>query len=342
MKVCSNCFSDREIGGFISSIGILGNCKICDSHEIPLIELKELLDFFQELIDNYQKAEDGEPLRSKIQGHWSFFSSHKTATEILNNILPQISTEFLSAEDRVEYTTEISDNYNHWETIKEELKWSKRFFINTEYLEELGWDGFFNTQYELKPEDKMFRARVHHASGLPPIDINKMHCPPREIALGGRANPMGIPYLYLSDNNETVLYEVRASYLDELSIGTFQLKADLKSLRIVDFTEDTSLFQPRMVKETIKARLLRDRISVDLSRPMRRYDSEIEYIPTQFICEFIKVYTGAMGIRFRSSLHPQGKNLVLFDDNTVDCIDVERIKITSLKLRAIELKPDDL
>jgi hypothetical protein len=83
---------------------------------------------------------------------------------------------------------------------------------------------------------------------------------------------------------------------------------------------------------------LRDRISIDLSKPMRRYDSEIEYIPTQFICEFIKVYTGAGGIRFRSSLHPEGKNIVLFDDNKVTCVTVEKIKIQSLKLKGIALK----
>ena len=338
MKVCANCFADREIKGFLSSSEVMGDCKICDSSSVSLIDLNELLDFFQELIDNFEKSEHGEPLRSKIQSNWSFFSSQKAASEILNNVLPQINTTILSADDLVEYTSEVVDNYSYWEMVKEELKWTKRFFINTEYLEDLGWDGFFNTQYELKPNDKLYRARVHHTSDQPVIHNYNMLCPPRENTLGGRANPMGIPYLYLSDNEETVLYEVRASYLDELSIGTFQLKPEFESLRIVDFTEDTSLFQPRMVTETIKARLLRDRISIDLSKPMRRYDSEIEYIPTQFICEFIKVYTGAGGIRFRSSLHPEGKNIVLFDDNKVTCVTVEKIKIQSLKLKGIALK----
>ncbi|SDX30732.1 RES family NAD+ phosphorylase [Aequorivita viscosa] len=337
MKVCANCFADKEIKGFISSFQTIGECKICLSSAVHLIDLKELLDFFQELIDNFEKSENGEPLRSKIQANWSFFSSQKTATEILNRILPEINTEIISSDDLVEYSTEITDNYNHWETVKEELKWTKRFFIN---IEDLGWDGFFNTQYKLKQSDRLFRARVHHTSDQPAIDTTNMLSPPRQSTLGGRANPMGIPYLYLSDNEETVLYEVRASYLDELSIGTFQLKPEFESLKIVDFTEDTSLFQPRTVRETIMARLFRDRISIDLSKPMRRYDSEIEYIPTQFICEFIKVFTGAGGIRFRSSLHPDGKNIVLFEDSKVNCVSVKKIKITSLRLRAVELKEE--
>ncbi len=203
---------------------------------------------------------------------------------------------------------------------------------------ELGWDGFFNTQFELKLKDELFRARVHHQSGLKTYSPNKMKSPKPELVSGGRANPSGIPYLYLSDKPDTVLYEVRASYLDELSIATFQLKKEFDSIKIVDFTEDTPLFQPTKVNETIKASLLRKKISQDLSKPMRRYDSEIEYIPTQFICEFINVFTGANGIRLNSSLHIDGKNIVIFNQEFMECKDVQLKKINDLKLTAIDYK----
>jgi len=144
----------------------------------------------------------------------------------------------------------------------------------------------------------------------------------------------------LSDNPETILYEVRASYLDELSVGTFELNPEFESIKLVDFTEDTSLFQPNSssINKTIKAKLLRQKISGDLSKPMRRYDSELEYIPTQFICEFIKVFTGAFGIRFNSSLHPKGNNVVLFDQNLMTCVSVKKVKINSVNLQGIEIK----
>src|SRR5690554_5278936 len=112
MKVCANCFADREIKGFISSSEVVGDCKICNSSSVPLVDLNELLDFFQELIDNFEKSEHGEPLRSKIQANWSFFSSQKTASEILNSVLPQINTTIISADDLVDYTSEVVDNYN--------------------------------------------------------------------------------------------------------------------------------------------------------------------------------------------------------------------------------------
>lgn len=337
MEVCPNCFADKELKGFIITSTIIGTCKVCDSSNVPLMDITELLDFFQELIDNFLTSDKGESLKAKIQGNWSFFASHSTATKILNEVLPKLSTDILSSEDLVDYTNDIAENYMYWEVLKEELKWSKRFLSNIGYLEELGWDGFFNTQYELKLGDELFRARVHHQSGLPSYKSNEMMCPEPHLVGGGRANSLGIPYLYLSDNPETVLYEVRASYLDELSIATFHLKEECAPVKIVDFTEDTPLFQPTKIKETIKARLLREMISRDLSKPMRRYDSEIEYIPTQFICEYIKVYTGASGIRFSSSLHPTGKNVVMFDQELMRCKEVVLKKVIRLNLKAIEI-----
>jgi len=126
--------------------------------------------------------------------------------------------------------------------------------------------------------------------------------------------------------------------LDELSIGEFRLKKEFGRVRIVDFTEDTVLFQPGQVTETIKSRLLRDRISIDLSKPMRRYDTEIEYIPTQFICEFIKIFTGASGIRFTSSLHPEGNNVVIFDQDKMECTKVMLKKVSMVNLGSTEIR----
>lgn len=337
MDVCSNCFSDKELKGFIESFERTGNCSVCESKDVATIHMDELQDFFQELVDNYQLKDEGTAFRSKIQENWSFFSSHAVADKILNHVLPSLNTEIHSSQDSVEYVDDILDCVSYWEVLKEDIKWSQRFISNIEQLQEFGWDGFFNTQFLLSAKEKLYRARVHHESGLKAYPAEKMKSPPANRATAGRANPMGIPFLYLSDQAETVLYEVRASYLDELSIGTFVLSEDQETIRIVDFTEDTDLFSPESVNSTIKGRLLRDKISRDLSKPMRRYDSEIEYLPTQFICEFIKVFTGASGIRFASSLHPSGKNIVVFDQELMKCIEVKLHRIHRHRVEAIEM-----
>ena len=70
---------------------------------------------------------------------------------------------------------------------------------------------------------------------------------------------------------------------------------------------------------------------------MRRYDSELDYIPTQFICEFIKVFTNVQGIRFRSSLHNIGNNLVIFNQDFMECREVKKVQVSKVLIDSKEL-----
>ena len=131
--------------------------------------------------------------------------------------------------------------------------------------------------------------------------------------------------MYLCDKIETTYYEVRAVYLDKLSVGQFRI---LRDLNIVDFSNKINLFYTYTTSESnislqgiVKRKILFDRISADLSKPLRRFDTEIEYVATQLICEYCK-QNGADGIRFNSSLHKGGSNIVLFNSTDAQCISV--------------------
>lgn len=337
MEGCSNCFSDLELKAFVSSSSVIGDCSICGTKQSSLLDLNELLSFFQELIDNFNRSPNGDSLKNKLQGNWSLFLNHDVSAKILNYILPKLDTEITSSEDNVDYREDILENIRYWEILKHDLVWNRRYISDISKLEELGWDSYFNTQFELSQTNTLYRARIHHSGGQEPFPAIEMLSPPPKIATGGRANPPGIPYLYLSDDIDTVLYEVRASYLDELSVGVFKLKDGIGPMKIVDFIENTPIFQPNRVNVTIKSRLLRNIISTDLSKPMRRYDTELEYIPTQFICEYIKIFTGASGIRFRSSVHPAGNNFVIFDQSVMECSQVFKRRISRLDLKSVQI-----
>ena len=162
---------------------------------------------------------------------------------------------------------------------------------------------------------------------------NDMGCPPRGKATAGRANPLGIPYLYLCKNEETTYYEVRALYLDKLAIGSFKTTRDLN---ILDFTSALSLYYAYnnstiSLSEVIAKQKILQLISSDLSKPLRRYDSELEYVPTQLICEYCKI-NGIDGICFNSSLHNGGVNVVLFDSSSAECI-----KVKSREIREVHI-----
>ncbi len=107
MKVCSSCFSDKELKGFILTSNEIGDCEVCNTASQNLLDITELYDFFQELIGNFKLVESGLTLSSKIQSDWGFFSSNEVANKILNYVISQIHTEITSSDDQVEYSDDI-------------------------------------------------------------------------------------------------------------------------------------------------------------------------------------------------------------------------------------------
>jgi len=343
MNVCSNCFTEVELQAFINTSSSIGSCDVCNAEKVKLLDINELLDFFSELFSNFESEDTGTPLLDLIQGNWTFFRTIEIGQTILNELLHEIGGAIYASDQPVKFSGDIHENVDYWDTLKEDLKWSKRFVTNIEVLtQDLGWDKFFNDSFLLPHADTFYRARLHHNADALSFPLNKMNCPPKHLVSGGRANPAGIPFLYLSRSPETPLYEIRAALLDELSLGEFKLKASEAEIKIIDFTSPTPLYYrvesaiKSSVAERIKAHLLKKKISADLSRPMRKYDSPVEYIPTQFICEFINVFTGAEGIQFRSSVHITGKNLVIFNEEKIECINVSVKKVSTIKLASVD------
>ena len=135
--------------------------------------------------------------------------------------------------------------------------------------------------------------------------------PPANLIRNGRANPDHIRYLYLCEDHVTPVYEVRPIIGDTVSVAKFKLQRDVKlydlTLEINNIENDGILELPSLFNT----------IGTMFSRPNNKDASQ--YLPTQYISEEIK-HMGFDGLRFRSSLHKTGINIVLF--NPDDCIAV--------------------
>lgn len=339
MKVCPCCFDDGELNIFIETKSKeKGVCPYCKKEKVDLIDISELLDFFEEFLSVFKKGDDGQPLIDILKDDWHFFTEEVDANKLLSDILILSKSNLFSFNDLVVYSDEIEECVSYWSKLKDILMWERRYIIDSTVLDEkYGWGGLFTHTQNLLEDEELFRARLHQNDNHEVFQESKMKCPPKEKATSGRANPAGIPYLYLSKDKETTLYEIRATYLDDLSIGIFKpLKG--KEIVLVDFNEDIHMYANEgNLTEYVKSVLLKSSISKDLSKPMRRYDSELEYIPTQFICEFIRCVTGANGILFKSSLHKGGENIVLFDQDLVECIKVVKHSVNEIEIKSSEL-----
>jgi hypothetical protein len=348
MKVCDSCFRDEEIISFIRvNSSESGICDACSANG-QLIDLSELLDYFMSFLSIFRYDEDGEDIDDLIQKDWGIFQSNDVCTRILTDSFLKVEVALSlgialnmlteGVDLKVKYLVEIEDNVSYWQKLKEDLKWKRRYLTDVDEMIELGWDGFFNDSFKIDAGSVLYRARINEELQSTPYSSDKMLSPPVRNTTAGRANPQGIPFLYLSKEIDTTLYETRATFFDNISVGYFKVVDDCE-LNIVDFTSRQSTFNHiDDMKMFVTSKLLRKEISEDLSKPLRRYDSELEYIPTQFICEFIRYISKADGIQFKSSLRRDGLNIVLFNQENIICSKVELFQITDIAIRSEKIK----
>ena len=169
----------------------------------------------------------------------------------------------------------------------------------------------FFVEYE-KWKKKRFKGFKAKDSGMPPA----------EKASAGRANPEQIAYLYLSEDPYTCVYEVRPTIGQFVSVAEFKTKKDL---RIYDFTKKSE----KTDEEKSIDPLLANYISTQFSKPYT--GDTMQYLPTQFISEFIK-HLGFDGIRYASSLRAEGSNVVLFSNEYCKPINSEVVNVSKIEL----------
>lgn len=171
----------------------------------------------------------------------------------------------------------------------------------------------------------LWRAQPGHdwrneSSGDPELEImvpaahppSRMKPPPNR-APDGRANPKGIPYLYLATTRETAMSEVRPWIGSSISVASFRVSKDL---RIIDCSRYHKEFAYYIQEEEPSAaereKAVWTHIDRAFSRPVERSDDSADYMPTQIIAELFK-REGFDGIAYKSAFGEDGYNVVLFD-----------------------------
>jgi RES domain-containing protein len=200
----------------------------------------------------------------------------------------------------------------------------------------------------LQPNTSCFRARLGNAKDSQEVkdddcDVIEIvewripyeedgMMPFRDRASEGRANPKGIPYLYVATDEKTAVSEVRPW------IGTYVSVAHLKThreLRCVDCSDGEWLSQG-LVSLTHPPRDEWDKyvwrgINAAFREPVTRTDDLADYAPTQVIAEAMRG-AGYSGIVYGSSISRGGggKNIVLFDLGSIHLRDRYIVRVDSV------------
>jgi len=179
----------------------------------------------------------------------------------------------------------------------------------------------------IEPNSEMWRAQMGYDT-LPlmhyEVNIDDIYVPYSEkrmrplsnSASEGRANPKGIPCLYVASDKETAMSEIRPWLGSTVSVGKF---TNSKELRIVDFSKHHGDSLPSFLAEPDDAKKIEavwTYIDKSFSEPVTNSDQKSDYAPTQIIAELIKSLNYD-GIAFKSSLN-KGHNLALFNLDSVN------------------------
>lgn len=360
MKFCNYCFRDKELKNIIenTSKGHMGDCPICGKKNVFIYDsdyddyltpyFEDLLGVFvpeDELPDNFPKSEV-RGIVDQIQYYWNVFSEieAKSQYEIIKSIC---SGTYLFSETLFTKKLGIPNLYNDgflkdhslfknnsWDDFKTEIKTVNRYHshkFNFELFERIC--SFVRKDYH--KGDVFYRARISDKNGFP---VSDMSAPPAGMSSDGRANAKGIVCLYLANDKTTALHEVRSGLFDYVSVGKFVLQEDITVVNLQGIS-DISPFLSEMdyIEYAINKKYL-FQLDEEMSKAMRRSDSSLDYIPTQYIADFIKSveHNGKKeydGIEYKSTTNPNGYNLAIFDSSLFKCESVNVFEITGLDYR---------
>ncbi len=343
MYCCTECFSSNYLKDIINRNNIKGDCGFCNSKNVAIYNPEELSYIFQNILDLFSNHEDA---KDTLEVQLVVIFQNKIFSEIIGgNVIPILREILKDVYDTYQslFDKNVILNFSQhagvheiikplqlsWEKFANEIKTTNRFHIqntlNLEKLKEL----LIRYKKPINKGKKFYRARISNKEGFSKLEMLN---PPAGNAKAGRANPIGISYLYLADQIKTTLYEVRASLFDYVTVGEFIAKEDIDVINLRGDTYDPILLAEQEELEDFLIHLpFISTLENNLSKPKRRSDNELDYLPTQYLSEFIKSI-GFDGVEFQSSLFPDGYNLAIFTPEKFECINVEVFEIENIYL----------
>ncbi|MEB9974956.1 RES domain-containing protein [Bacillus cereus] len=318
-------------------------CNYCGSKGVSVANVSDLSDMFNKLFTYFMKAEPenyitfdgaptfeeiygtGENLRDLIHKEWNIFSDitdEKLLYDILNANKGVKTDDMISANTMFLTATDVGNQSifsEWWDDLADSLKHKNRFFPQDNSFPRKHDDllGYLTKLFEsisttVNEDNKFYRARIGEYK-----ENTQLEAPPEDLILAsGRANPVGIRVLYSAVDEDTAIAEVRPWKSATVTIASVNPKEQLK---LVDLSK-----VPDRMQKILESPFSVDNINYEftvlnllsnldkaLSKPVSPGTSELDYIPSQYLTEFIK-FLGYDGVIFRSSLGP-GENYVFFE-----------------------------
>lgn len=348
MYCCTNCFKDAEIKAIIQGYNTIANCDFCGQKNILTYQIgtdTTLSDLFDGLLDTYTTAaslpdtflkDSTDLIKNILYYKWNIFN---VPPDCIYRLITSICYEKYSEQPELfdapvgilqsrdqDYleNNAIIKNYC-WADFVEAIKRKNRF--HTDYMNKDVLNLFIRcVRKTYKAGTIFYRARI--CSTENGFSLCEMGAPPPQLATAGRANSEGISILYLADTVKTTLHEIRAGVYDYVAIGCFELQRDMEIINLADIDKISPFIGIDFTQHAVNIEHLK-MISQEIAKPLRRHDSLLDYLPTQYVSDYIKS-KGFDGIEYISTMCPEGVNLAIFNEGLFSCINTTVYDVKSL------------
>lgn len=313
LHCCATCFNDRHLVQTIFALSeVRGDCSFCAAAEVALLTPAALADLFAPLVTIYEESDDGRTLVEWFGDDWNLFNGARldeaAAVRLLGEILNngEITRALFRPSERFS-----GDGLARWERLRQELMYVNRFFPDAN-LDVERLNSLLPQLVAANLPAVWYRARL--MDGDTPYSIDEMGPPPPRRSSHGRANPPGIPYLYLGSEPASAVAEVRPHTGETACVADFTLN---EGLSLIDLRDPRLALSPFSYGDEDQIGALRGdlallgRLGEELTRPVLPQGAAIDYVPSQYLCELIKK-AGYDGVLYSSSVG-EGVNLALFD-----------------------------
>jgi len=234
---------------------MVGNCDFCESTDIVIIDCRKLTESFEPLFDLYVnhstaanslKVDKPFFIHEHIATYWpKLFDANRLKNKDIKQLIHHIGQEYWLAtkelfESPVEFLAFVdrdqpysNDLELQWDSFTEGIKHKNRFFLSDPLDLKLLESTLLSFAKTYSAGHVFYRARISDA----PLDCGHLGKPPVAKTMPGRANPVGIPYLYVSDSEQTTLYETRIALHESISVGQFVLTEPLKVISLKNIAD---------------------------------------------------------------------------------------------------------
>ncbi len=330
---CPECFDDRWLrSDFFPMLDPkYGKCDFCGTADVPLVNPVALATEFESLVNVYEPDPNGRTLVEWMKEDWKIFPDDKLDVVHASQLLAEIFDDGnivrrTFSPSSIFASTELV----RWETLRDEMMYKNRWFLK-QAIDQDQLRGLLSFLVEKNVPKQWYRARIRVNDSA--FTIDQMGAPPKHLTSHGRANPAGIPYLYLGSRPETAIAEIRPHTGEIACVADFIIPG----IQVVDLRDPRRFVSPLAIQITdqigrLRAELpLLERLGEELTRPVLPQRAAIDYIPSQYLCEFIK-HEGYDGVLYRSSVS-DGINLALFDPTKATGGGVSLYNVTKVSVR---------